>query len=177
VECRIVSSDADIVNNAPLGERVYRNFTEIGGLTYTPAEQTFAEKLFALLPTGTTAKLGTERLVQPLDRERGEGGGASTDVGDVSWNVPTIGITAATWVPGTPAHTWYATAASGMAIGQDGMVLAAKVLAVTAQDLFTDPALLAAAKADFAKRMEGVRYGSKIPVGQKPPLDYRNSSR
>jgi aminobenzoyl-glutamate utilization protein B len=177
VECRIVSSDANIVNNAPLGERVYRNFTEIGGLTYTPAEQTFAEKLFALLPTGTTAKLGTERLVQPLDRERGEGGGASTDVGDVSWNVPTIGITAATWVPGTPAHTWYATAASGMAIGQDGMVLAAKVLAVTAQDLFTDPALLAAAKADFAKRMEGVRYGSKIPVGQKPPLDYRNSSR
>ncbi|MGA2041337.1 MAG: amidohydrolase [Bryobacteraceae bacterium] len=177
VECRIVSSDANIVNNTPLSERVYRNFTEIGGLTYTPVEETFAEKLVPLLPAGTTAKLGSERLVQPLERERGEGGGASTDVGDVSWNVPTIGITAATWVPGTPAHTWYATAASGMAIGQDGMVLAAKVLAVTAQDLFTEPALLAAAKADFAKRMEGLQYESKIPLNQRPPLDYRNSSK
>ncbi len=177
VECRIVSSDSNIVNNAPLGERVYHNFTEIGGLTYTPAEQAFAEKLFPLLPAGTTAKLGSERTVQPLNRQLGEGGGASTDVGDVSWNVPTIGITAATWVPGTPAHSWYATAASGMAIGQDGMVLAAKVLAVTAEDLFTEPALLAAAKADFAQRMAGVKYESKIPPNQKPPLDYRNSSR
>ena len=59
VECRIVSSDSNIVNNAPLGERVYHNFTEIGGLTYTPAEQAFAEKLFPLLPAGTTAKLGS----------------------------------------------------------------------------------------------------------------------
>ena len=64
-----------------------------------------------------------------------------------------------------------------MAIGQDGMVLAAKVLAVTAEDLFTEPALLAAAKADFAQRMEGVKYESKIPPNQKPPPDYRNSSR
>jgi len=64
-----------------------------------------------------------------------------------------------------------------MALGQDGMVLAAKVLAVTAEDLFTEPALLAAAKADFAKRMAGVKYESKIPLNQKPPLDYRNSSR
>ena len=175
VECRIISSDANIVDNAPLGERVYRNFTEIGGLTYTSAEQKFAEKLFSLLPPGTAAKLGSERTVQPLDRQQAEGGGASTDVGDVSWNVPTMGITAATWVPGTPAHSWYATAASGMAIGQDGMVLAAKVLAVTAQDLFTDPQLLAAAKADFAKRLARVRYESAIPADQKPPLDYRES--
>jgi aminobenzoyl-glutamate utilization protein B len=177
VEVRIVSSDANIVNNQPLSERVYRNYTEIGGLTYTPAEQAFAEKLFPLLPEGTTAKLGSERNVQPLDRERGEGGGASTDVGDVSWNVPTIGITAATWVPGTPAHSWYATAASGMDIGRDGMVLAAKVLAATAQDLFTEPALIEAAKADFTKRTGGVEYESKIPMNQKPPLDYRNVSR
>jgi aminobenzoyl-glutamate utilization protein B len=174
VECRIVSSDANIVDNAPLSQRVYRNFTEIGGVAYTPAEQAFAEKLFSLLPPATVAELGTERTVQPLDRQHGDGGGASTDVGDVSWSVPTTGITAATWVPGTPAHSWYATATSGMAIGQDGMVLAAKVLAVTAQDLFTEPPLLAAAKADFAKRMAGIKYESGIPPNQRPPLDYRN---
>ena len=175
VECRIISSDANIVDNVPLSERVYRNFTEIGGVAYTPAEQAFASKLFSLLPPGTPNGLGSERTVRPLDRQQGEGGGASTDVGDVSWNVPTIGITAATWVPGTPAHSWYATAASGMAIGQDGMVLAAKVLAATAQDLFTDPQLLAAAKADFAKQMTGLKYESGIPRDQKPPLDYRSS--
>jgi len=176
VDVRIISSDSNIVNNTPLSERVYRNFAAIGGLTYTPAEQAFAGQLFPQLPGAASAKLGSQAAVRPLDRERGEGGGASTDVGDVSWTVPTMGISAATWVPGTPAHSWYATAASGMAIGQDGMVLAAKVLAVTAEDLFTEPALLAAAKADFVKRMAGVRYESKIPADQKPPLDYRNSA-
>ena len=73
-------------------------------------------------------------------------GGGSTDVADVSWVVPTVGISAATWVPGTPAHSWQAIAAGGMSIGEKGMVVAAKTLAMTAVDLFTDAALLEAAK-------------------------------
>jgi aminobenzoyl-glutamate utilization protein B len=173
VETRIVSSDSNIVDNAPLAERVYRNFAELGGVTYTPDEQAFAEKLIPMLPAGTVARLGRERAVETLETGRETGG--STDVGDVSWVAPTVGITAATWVPGTPAHSWYATAASGMAIGQDGMVLAAKVLAVTGRDLFTDPRLVGAARADFETRMAGVKYESKIPAGQKPPLDYRGA--
>jgi len=174
VDWQIVNSDYNILGNDPLAARTYRNFAEIGGLTYTPEEQAFAEKMLRVLPAGTPAKLGGERLVQPLDRApEADAGFGSTDVGDVSWVVPTMGIRTATWVPGTPAHSWYAVASSGMAIGQDGMVLAAKILAATAQDLFLDEELRQSARADFEKRMAGGRYESKIPQGQKPPLDYR----
>jgi aminobenzoyl-glutamate utilization protein B len=177
VDWRIVSSDYNIINNTPLAERTYRNFLEVGGITYTPEEQDFAEKMIRVLPAGTTAKLGSERTVRPLQRQPNpDGGSASTDVGDVSWVVPTMGISAATWVPGTPAHSWYAVASSGMAIGQDGMVLASRVLAITAVDLFTEPQLLQTARTDFEKRLVGLKYQSRIPEGQKPPLDYRNST-
>ena len=98
---------------------------------------------------------------------------ASTDVGDVSWNVPTIGFVAATFVPGVVPHTWQAAACAGMSIGQKGMLVAARSLAVTGADLFASPQLIAAAKDDFARKMAGKTYKSEIPAGQKPPLDYR----
>ena len=174
VEVRIVSSDYNMIDNSPLAERMYRNLSELGGIAYTPAETDFAARLTRLLPPGSRPKPGAESRIEPLRRDTGsEGGSASSDVGDVSWSVPTMGVSTATWVPGTPAHSWYAVAASGMAIGQDGMVLAAKALALTAQDLFADPKLRAAAKEDFAKRLEGQQYHSQIPANQKPPLDYR----
>jgi len=174
VDVRIISSDYNIVGNTPLAERMYQNLNELGGITYTPAETDFAARLTALLPPGSHPRPGAESRIEPLRRDpASEGGSASSDVGDVSWSVPTMGVSTATWVPGTPAHSWYAVAASGMAIGQDGMVLAAKAIALTAQDLFTDPQLRAAAKADFEKRLEGQQYQSQIPANQKPPLDYR----
>jgi aminobenzoyl-glutamate utilization protein B len=99
---------------------------------------------------------------------------ASTDVGDVSWHVPTIGFDTATFVPGVVPHTWQAAACAGMSIGQKGMIVAAKALAMTAADLFSDPALIDAAKADFNKQLSGKKYYSPIPAGQRPPLNYRN---
>jgi aminobenzoyl-glutamate utilization protein B len=87
--------------------------------------------------------------------------------------VPTIGFGAATFVPGVAAHTWQATACAGMSIGQRGMVVAAKAIALTAADLFSDPKLVAAARADFEQRMKGKTYSSQIPMDQKAPLDYR----
>ena len=76
-------------------------------------------------------------------------------------------------MPGIVAHTWQAAACAGMSIGQKGMVVAAKAIAITAVDLFSDPALVEAAKADFARELKGQTYQSQIPVGQKPLLDYR----
>ena len=70
----------------------------------------------------------------------GQGGTGSTDVGDVSWVVPTVGFTTACWVPGTSAHSWQAVAAGGTTIGRKGMILATRVLAATAWDLFQSPA-------------------------------------
>jgi hypothetical protein len=65
-------------------------------------------------------------------------------------------------------------AVAGMSIGQKGMIVAAKAVAATGADLFSDRQLVLDAKADFRRQMEGKIYQSVIPVGQKPPLNYRN---
>ena len=120
------------------------------------------------------ASLDSTALIQPLRRPDPNAAAASTDVGDVSWNVPTIGFATATFVPGVVAHTWQAAASAGMSIGQKGMIVAAKALAVTGADLFSDRQLVLDAKADFRHQIEGKTYQSVIPAGQKPPLNYRN---
>jgi aminobenzoyl-glutamate utilization protein B len=97
----------------------------------------------------------------------------STDVGDVSWVVPTIGFRTATCVPGTPAHSWQAVAAGGMTIGLKGMENASKILALTAVDLFTQPELIGRARTEFEQR-RGAGFTYRSAVGDRaPPLDYR----
>jgi aminobenzoyl-glutamate utilization protein B len=76
-------------------------------------------------------------------------------------------------VPGVVPHTWQAAACAGMTIGQKGMIEAAKALAITGADLFSDHQLVLAAKADFGRQIQGKTYQSVIPQGQKPPIDYR----
>jgi aminobenzoyl-glutamate utilization protein B len=95
-------------------------------------------------------------------------------VGDVSWTVPTIGFTTATFVPGVAPHTWQATASAGMSIGQQGMVVASKALALTVVDLFATPSLVQNARADFDRKLTGKTYHTFIPAGQKPPIKYRD---
>jgi aminobenzoyl-glutamate utilization protein B len=112
--------------------------------------------------------------VQPL--RIGYAGTASSDVGDVSWVVPTVQMTAATWVPGTAAHSWQAVAAGGMSIGAKGMLVAAKTVALTAAELFVNPGTVAAAKAELvAKRGADFRYETVLG-NQKPQLDYRKGT-
>ena len=118
--------------------------------------------------------LDASKEIGPLKKFDPNQPAASTDVGDVSWNVPTIGFSAAIWAAGTAAHTWQAAATSGMSIGQQGLVVAAKALALTAIDLFTDPALVQAAKDDFKKQTAGESYYTAIPPQQKPLINYRN---
>jgi aminobenzoyl-glutamate utilization protein B len=100
-------------------------------------------------------------------------GTASTDMGDVSWRVPTVQMTAATWVPGTPAHSWQAVAAGGMSIGAKGMLVAAKTMALTTIDLITEPSHIQKARAEFEKvRGPEFRYSTRL-ADRKPALDYR----
>jgi aminobenzoyl-glutamate utilization protein B len=100
-------------------------------------------------------------------------GSASTDLGDVSWRVPTVQLTAATFVPGTPAHSWQAVAASGTSIGIKGMLVAAKSMALTTMDLFSDPSHIQQARAEFDKRRgAGFKYSTRL-ADRKPALDYR----
>ncbi len=110
----------------------------------------------------------------PFDPKSASSGGGSTDVADVSWATPTVGMNAATWVPGTPGHSWQAVAAGGTTIGLKGMIVAAKTLALTGVDLFTQPELLKKAKAEFVQR-RGPDFKYEAMVGtRKPPLDYRD---
>ncbi|MCA8897376.1 MAG: amidohydrolase, partial [Hyphomonas sp.] len=100
-------------------------------------------------------------------------GYGSTDVGDVSYAVPTVGLRTATWVPGTPAHSWQAVAASGMSIGYKGAQVAAKTLTLAAIELYTHPELRAAARKEFDEK-RGPDYQYKSLLGDRdPPLDYR----
>lgn len=154
--------------NEALQRRAHANLTKVGGVDYDDAEREFAAIIRETLANPLPVESAGE--IQPY-QPRPAGG--STDVADVSWVVPTVGITTATWVPGTPAHSWQAIAAGGMSIGEKGMIVAAKALAVTAVDLFTDDDLLSAAKAEYAERV-GADFRYVSLVGDRPPpLDYR----
>ncbi len=174
LDVKEVGGDANVLPNDALAKVAQRNLEEVGGFIYTVEEKHFAEELQKSLPAGGAGELDSTALVQPLRRSDANEAAASTDVGDVSWNVPTIGFRTATFVPGVVAHTWQAAASAGMSIGQKGMIVAAKALAATGADLFSDRQLVLDAKADFRRQMEGKAYQSVIPAGQKPPLNYRN---
>ena len=175
VDTLIDSTDANIIPNDALARDAQKNLEEVGGYHYTAEEQHFAENLQKSLPPEYAGNLDSTATVMPLRPIDPNAPSASTDVGDVSWNVPTIGFGAATFVPGVAAHSWQATACAGMSIGQRGMLIAAKAIALTTADLLTDPKLVAEAKADFEKQMKGKTYESQIPAGQKAPLDYRKN--
>jgi aminobenzoyl-glutamate utilization protein B len=173
VEVTDIGSDANIVPNDALAPVAQKNLEEVGGYTMDDAQKSFALRLQKTLGTESAPSLDQTNLIEPLRPVDLNAPAASTDVGDVSWTVPTIGFTTATFVPGVAPHTWQATASAGMSIGQDGMVIASKALAMTAVDLFTTPELVKSAKADFDKKLAGKTYSSAIPAGQKPLIDYR----
>ena len=174
IEVRDIGGDSNILPNDALAKVAQRNLEEVGGFRYTAEEKHFAEELQKSLPAGGAGELNSTALIQPLRRPDLNEPAASTDVGDVSWNVPTIGFRAAAFVPGVVPHTWQAAASAGMSIGQKGMIVAARALAITGADLFSDRQLVLDAKADFRQQMEGKTYQSVIPAGQQPPLTYRN---
>lgn len=166
----IVNGVHELLPNLVLQKVVHSNLSAIGGITYTPEERAFAEKI--------ALSLGQKELdemvameVQPF-KETARAYG-STDVGDVSFVVPTVGFGAATWVPGTPAHSWQAVASGGMSIGKKGMMVASKTLTATAIDLFSDISLIEKAKAEFEER-RGSDFVYEPLVGNRAPaLDYR----
>ncbi|HZD33133.1 MAG TPA: amidohydrolase [Candidatus Angelobacter sp.] len=173
LEMKDVGTDANIIPNDPLAALAQKNLEQVGGYSLDDDQKKFALELQKTFGIDTLPSLDATNQVEPLRKFDPNQPSASTDVGDVSWNVPTIGFSAATWPAGTAAHTWQAAATSGTSIGQQGMVVAAKALALTALDLFTDPALVQAAKDDFKKQLAGKTYYTAIPADQKPLLNYR----
>jgi aminobenzoyl-glutamate utilization protein B len=170
VEHEVIHGNFNVLPNEVLAKVMDVSLHSVGGVTYTGQECAFAESIRATLGA-TEMELESAALVQPYKLSRGK---ASTDVGDVSWTVPTAGLTTATWVPGTAAHSWQAVAAGATGIGIKGMVVAAKTLALTATALFQDPDTIAAALAELQQR-RGTDFTYTPLLGDRdPPLDYRD---
>jgi aminobenzoyl-glutamate utilization protein B len=170
VEHQVVTSYWNVLPNETLAGVQHRNLQRVGGVEYTAEEQAFAEKIRATL-ISPAAGLGSQSVVQPL--RSGEVAPASTDMGDISWNVPTVQMSAATFVPGVPAHSWQAVACAGSSIGIKGMLVAAKTIALTVSDLYSAPATIAAAKEEFLRRRGGAGFKYSTLAPPQPPLDYR----
>ena len=170
VEYEVIHGLYNMLPNLPLQEALHANLTEVGGVLYDDEEYAFADILHRTLGDDAPP-LESAMDVQPL--KAGGSGAGSTDVADVSWMVPTGGIRTATWVPGTSAHSWQAIAAGGTTIGEKGMIVAAKTLAMTAIDLFTRPALVTEAKVQHAASIPDGWVYQPLLGDRDPPLDYR----
>jgi aminobenzoyl-glutamate utilization protein B len=172
MEMEIVGSTPELLPNDALISLIDRNLREVGGVTYTADERAFADALQKTFVAGTARPIDEAATVRQPDEPLTIG---STDAADVSWVIPSGWLLAATYVPGTPGHTWQATACTGGSIGRKGMLVAAKTLALTAMDLLTDPTKVAAARASFEQVKAGRPYKSRIPADAKPPLGYRDT--
>jgi len=170
MDYEMIGGTHELLHNETLQRLIHKNLETVGGYTYTVEEIAFAEKISESLgiPLNTQYTEG----VEPYSSSSKAGG--STDVGDVSFAVPTVGLRAATWVPGTPAHSWQAVAAGGTDIGNKGMMVAAKTLALTGMQLIDTPKIIAKAKEEFLlKRGSDFKYTPMLG-NRKPALNYRN---
>ncbi|MDC6352018.1 amidohydrolase [Zeaxanthinibacter sp. PT1] len=172
MEYEMIGGTHELLANITLQKKMHENLKKIGGVTYTPEEKVFADSIAVSLGY-KQADLQMASGLQPFKEVSRPSG--STDVGDVSFAVPTVGLSTATWVPGTPAHSWQAVATGGTSIGHKGMMVAAKTLALTAIDIFKDAELLEKATAEFERRRgPDFKY---IPLlgDREPALNYRNN--
>lgn len=172
VNREIIAGFYEKLPNRKLAEVLQKNLEKIGGVHYDQREADFAKLMIKELKVDTSL-LKRVVAVQPLAEERPSNGGGSTDVGDVSWNVPTVTFGTAAFIPGSAAHSWHWAAAGGTTIGTKAMMNAAKVFALSGIDLFTNPQLVKEIRDEFHKRRgEDFKY---VPlVGDRvPALDYR----
>jgi len=170
VSFEVMHGNYSLMPNDTLQKIMHEKLSARGGITYSSIENKFANTIYQTL-LSPTAQLGDQEKVLSYKPTHGHG---STDVGDVSWLVPTAGLRVATWVPGTSAHSWQAVAAGGTTIGLKGTKLAAEILSETAIEIYLDPSIASKAKQELEKRVgEGFNY---VPLlgDRKPPLDYRN---
>lgn len=174
VKVHLASDTHELMPNRPLSELVHRNFLLVGPPRFSDEERAFARKtqepLVAARRSPIEMALSSKIEILP-DRPRLIK--ASTDVGDVSWTVPTSGLRTACYTRGAPGHSWQIVACTGTTIGEKGLLVAAKVLAASTIDLLSNPAIVAAGKQDFRKRRGDKPYRTLIPKEQHAPKNIR----
>ena len=166
----VMHGNYSLMPNDTLQKVMHEKLVNLGGITYSQDEDEYAKKIHGTL-LNPTAEIGDQKNILPYKRRHGYG---STDVGDVSWLVPTAGARIATWVPGTSAHSWQAVASGGTSIGLKGTKLAVQVLSETAKEIFLNPSIATLAKEELNKNV-GKSFNYIPLLGDRdPPLDYRN---
>ncbi len=169
ISYEVMHGNYSLLPNDTIQKIVHKNLKELGGIKYTENEKEYAADLYQTL-FKPDLKIGSQEIVKPYETTHSYG---STDVGDVSWVVPTAGLRTATWVPGTAAHSWQAVAAGGTSIGLKGAELAAHTMANTIKDIFKNPSVIKDAKQELIAR-RGADFKYKPLLGErKPPLEYR----
>lgn len=180
MEMRIVSAVSDLLGNTPLEQALHGVMEELGPPHFDDADRAFAEAIRKTLQPQEIASIwrtiGMEDsgapladFLVPLDAKRNPAIG-STDIGDVSWAVPTVQAHAPTVAIGTPFHTWQVVAQGKTPAAHKAMVHVAKAMAATGAAVLLDPALMAAAKADHKKKLGAEGYTSPLPPEVQPPL-------
>lgn len=181
VETRVISAVSNLLGNKLLERALHDNLERLGPPPFDAADHAFADKIQATLReediiaafrrAGLPPRRGLALcdVVVPLDAPA-EPMVGSTDVGDVSWKVPTVQARAATYAIGTPGHSWQLTAQGKMPAAHKGMVHVAKAMAATAVDAMSDEALLTRAKAEHAARLAATPYVCPLPEGIDPPI-------
>lgn len=171
---RIDTDCHELIPNLALSEAIVANMELIGAPTFSAEEHAFAARMQQPLTEefGTVFDATLHEAIEALSASQGTSKG-STDVGDISWHVPTGGLRTACMAAGSPGHSWQNVACIGSSIGEKGIVFAAKALAVTAVQLLQDDDLRLAARAEFEERMDGRAYTTLIPDGQPAPASIR----
>ena len=182
VESRVISAVSNLLGNAALERAMFDNFQRLGPPPFDDADRAFAKKIQATLsPEDIEAAFRRVGLppradaplcdtIVPLDA-KGEKMVGSTDVGDVSWAVPTVQARGATYAIGTPGHSWQLTAQGKTDAAHKGLAHVAKAMAGTALDAIRDETLLARARAEHRAKLQQTPYVSPLPPDAKPALD------
>lgn len=172
VNNEIIAGFYEKLPNRKLAEIVQEKLETIGGIHYDDRERAFAEEIVKGLGLEPSI-LQDVVAIQPLEDEKPATGGGSSDVGDVSWNVPTVSFGTATFVPGSAGHSWQNAAATGTTIGTKSLINTAKVFALTAIDLYTNPTVVDEITEEFESR-RGAMFNYESLLGDRTPaLDYR----
>jgi aminobenzoyl-glutamate utilization protein B len=182
VETRVVSAVSNLLGNAPLEKLMNDNFMRLGPPDFDEEDRKVAAKFQATLTADDVAaayrrhgmpiepgKVLCDKIV-PIEVS-GSGGVGSTDVGDVSWVVPTVQARGATCAIGTPFHSWQLTGQGKTSFAHKGLVHVAKVMAGTALDALRDPSIIAQSKQDLEARTGGTPYVCPLPAEVGPALD------
>ena len=164
----LISGIHDLLPNRTGGAALQKNLEALGDIQYTQEEIDFA---LEMQRNNGKPEIGIDGKIKSLRETLKSPGGGSTDVGDVSYNVPVVSLNATTAPKGVPWHSWSVVASSGMSIGHKGMLYAAKALGMTMVDIFKDSRLRDDIKKEFDERIGEYEYDPFLDPGP-PPINY-----